>query len=68
LIYGTHIDAMVTTSYIVRYRVHKGVTQNVLVPVTLNKRFTYVMAGWEDSVEREATTNEEPNRCNREVP
>ena len=31
------------------FRGHKGVTQNVLVAALPNKRFTYMLAGWEGS-------------------
>jgi len=44
-----HVDFMVPTRYVPRFRRRKGVTQNVLAAVTPNKRFTYVMAGWEGS-------------------
>jgi len=33
--------------YVARFRDRKNVTQNELVAVTLNKRFTYVMTGYE---------------------
>ncbi|XP_020273476.1 uncharacterized protein LOC109848413 isoform X2 [Asparagus officinalis] len=49
LVDGIHIDAMVPTKYVVRFRGRKGVTQNVLAAATPDKRFTYVMAGWEGS-------------------
>jgi len=38
------------TRYVARFRGHKGVTQNMLVAVTPNKLFTYVMVGWEGSM------------------
>ncbi|XP_020263684.1 uncharacterized protein LOC109839604 [Asparagus officinalis] len=47
LIDGTHIDATVPTKDAPKFRGRKGITQNVLAAVTPNKRFTYVMAGWE---------------------
>ena len=40
---------MLSTILVPRFRDRKGVTQNVLVAVTPNKSFTYVMTGWEGS-------------------
>ncbi|XP_020270011.1 uncharacterized protein LOC109845200 [Asparagus officinalis] len=47
MIDGTHIDAMLPSNLVARFRGRKGVTQNVLAACTPNKLFTYVLAGWE---------------------
>jgi len=49
LIDGTHIDATIPTEYVARFSGRKGTTQNVLAAALPNKRFTYVLAGWEGS-------------------
>jgi len=49
LIDGTPIDATVPTRYVAWFRGCKGATQNVLIAVTPNKCFPYVMSRWEDS-------------------
>ncbi|XP_020269349.1 uncharacterized protein LOC109844645 [Asparagus officinalis] len=49
MIDGTHVDAMLPASLVVRFRGRKGVTQNILAACTPNKMFTYVLAGWEGS-------------------
>ena len=50
MIDGTHIDATIPGSIVARFRGRKDrLTQNVLIAVTPNKKFYYVMAGWEGS-------------------
>lgn len=49
MIDGTHVDAMLPSRLVARFRGRKGVTQNVLAACTPNKLFTYVLAGWEGS-------------------
>jgi hypothetical protein len=49
LVDGTHIDATLPNDEVARFRGRKGTTQNVLAVATPDKRFTYVMAGWEGS-------------------
>ncbi|XP_020252488.1 uncharacterized protein LOC109829844 [Asparagus officinalis] len=49
MIDGTHVDAMLPASLVVRFRGRKCVTQNILAACTPNKLFTYVLAGWEGS-------------------
>ncbi|XP_020262544.1 uncharacterized protein LOC109838521 [Asparagus officinalis] len=50
MINGTHVDAMLPASLVAWFRGRKGVTQNILLACTPNKLFTYVLAGWEGSV------------------
>ncbi|XP_020253927.1 uncharacterized protein LOC109830992 [Asparagus officinalis] len=47
MIDGTHIDAMLPSNLVARFRGCKGVTKNVLAACTPNKLFSYVLAGWE---------------------
>ncbi|XP_020242829.1 uncharacterized protein LOC109846257 [Asparagus officinalis] len=47
LIDGTHVDAVLPSDLVARFRGRKGVTQNILAACTPNKLFTYVLAGWE---------------------
>ncbi|XP_020262747.1 uncharacterized protein LOC109838736 [Asparagus officinalis] len=47
MIDGTHIDAILPSNLVARFRGRKCVTQNVLAACTPNKLFTYVLAGWE---------------------
>ncbi|XP_020242914.1 protein ALP1-like [Asparagus officinalis] len=47
LIDGTHVDAVLPSDLVARFRGRKGVTQNILVACTPNKLFTYVLTGWE---------------------
>ncbi|XP_020243285.1 uncharacterized protein LOC109821512 [Asparagus officinalis] len=47
LIDGTHVDAVLTSDLVARFRGRKGVTQNILAACTPNKLFTYILAGWE---------------------
>ena len=61
---GTHFDANIPLSGQNRYRNRKGnMSQNVLVFVSFDMKFTYVLAGWEGSahdgrVLRSAVTRE----------
>lgn len=48
MIDGTHIQATLPLSEAPRFRGRKNeLTQNVLAACTPNKKFTYVLAGWE---------------------
>ncbi|KAJ6805400.1 uncharacterized protein M6B38_180295 [Iris pallida] len=47
MIDGTHIQATLPASIVARFRGRKQVTQNVLAACTPDKKFTYVLAGWE---------------------
>ena len=47
---GTHVRAYVPLQIQGRFRGRKdGTTQNVLVAATFDIKFTYVLAGWEES-------------------
>ncbi|KAK9008498.1 hypothetical protein V6N11_075389 [Hibiscus sabdariffa] len=47
---GTHVRASVPLSIQGRFRSRKGgTTQNVLVAITFDLKFAYVLAGWEGS-------------------
>ena len=47
---GTHVRAYVPLQIQGRFRGRKdGTTQNVLVAATFDLKFTYVLAGWEES-------------------
>ncbi|KAK9989287.1 hypothetical protein SO802_029526 [Lithocarpus litseifolius] len=47
---GTHVRASVPPEIQERFRGHKdGTTQNVLAAISFDLKFTYVLAGWEDS-------------------
>ncbi|KAH1122362.1 hypothetical protein J1N35_005522 [Gossypium stocksii] len=47
---GTHVRASVPLSIQGRFRSHKGgTTQNVLVAITFDLKFSYVLTGWEGS-------------------
>ena len=49
-IHGTHVRAYVPLQIQGRFRGRKdGTTQNVLVAATFDLKFTYVLAGWEES-------------------
>lgn len=47
---GTHVTARLSRSQSATYRVRKHYTsQNVLVVIDFNLKFTYVLVGWEGS-------------------
>ncbi|KAJ6811091.1 uncharacterized protein M6B38_155135 [Iris pallida] len=47
MIDGTHIQATLPAAIVARFRGRKQVTQNVLNACTPDKKFTYILAGWE---------------------
>lgn len=47
---GTQIDAFVPDDLVARFRNRKGrLTWNILIAVTFDLRFCYILAGWEGS-------------------
>jgi hypothetical protein len=48
---GTHVHVLVPAQYVVQHTERHGYTsQNVLVVCDFNMRFTFIVAGWPDSV------------------
>ncbi|OAY69829.1 hypothetical protein ACMD2_20112 [Ananas comosus] len=56
LLDDTHIEAKVPVRIATRFRGRKGLTQNVMVAVKPDCRFTYVLAGWEGSANNFTTS------------
>jgi hypothetical protein len=60
---GTHVSARVSKSQSATYRGRKHYTsQNVLVAVDFDLKFTYVLAGWEESAHDACILNDSLNR------
>jgi hypothetical protein len=48
---GTHVPVTMTTEKVVQYTGRKGITtQNVLAVCDFYMRFTFILAGWPDSI------------------
>lgn len=60
---GTHIRASVPIEHQGRFRGRKGMTsQNILVAVTFDLKFAYVLAGWEGSAHDSRVLNDALSR------
>ena len=56
---GTHVRASVPPEIQGRFCGHKyGTTQNVLVAISFDLKFTYVLAGWEGSTHDSCVLND----------
>ena len=56
---GTHVRASVPLEIQGRFRGRKdGTTQNVLTVISFDLKFTYVLAGWEDSAHDSRVLND----------
>ena len=56
---GTHVRASVPPEIQGRFRGRKdGTTQNVLVVISFDLKFTYILAGWEGSAHDSSVLND----------